>query len=179
VVVESIDPRKLPLFHYINAEFLPDPPKDKEDTSTEACYRRQAQTINGLLRDLEERTAALGQEKMSHEITKSKLAGAERVIQAQNRQSALRSSYILTLRDAYRDVYKGQVLKNAESIAVVKYSQRDHEWHLVQNGIAWRAPYRDPFNTLLQIANSINLGKNSVGSFGLIRKPYYYKEDYA
>ena len=178
VVVESIDPRKIPLLHYVNAELLPDAPKDDDDVSTEACYKRQARTIHGLLSDLRQRTEDLTQERTSHEITKSKLAGAEKTIQAKKRQITLLSSYISALSDE-RDSYKSQVLKNTESIAVVKYSQRDHEWHLVQNGIAWRALYSNPFNTLAQIANSINLGKNSVESFGLTRKPYYYKGDYA
>jgi hypothetical protein len=179
VVVESIDPRKLPLFHYVNAELLPDAPKDDDDVSTEACYKRQAKTIGGLLADLRQRTEDLTQERTSHEITKSKLAGAEKSIQAQNRQSALRSSYISTLRDE-RDSYKVQVLKNTESIAVVKYSQRDHEWHLVQNGIAYRYFLRsDYLQALLTLANAINLGRVLVNTPALIRKPYYYKEDYA
>lgn len=179
VSVKSIDPRKIPLLAYVNAELLPDAPKDDDDVSTEACYKRQANTIGGLLADLRQRTEDLTQERTNHEITKSKLDGAERAIQAQNRQSAQRSLYIDVLRTE-RDAYKSQVLKNTESIAVVKYSHRDHEWHLVQNGIAYRYFLRsDYLQALLTLANAINLGRVPVNTPALIRKPYYYKEDYA
>jgi hypothetical protein len=162
VVVESIDPRKIPLLAFVNAEFLPDAPKDDTDMSTEACWKRQARTISGLLRDLEQRAEELQQERTRHENIK---AGDNKCI-----------SDLLADNKSYRE----QVLKNADSIAVVKYSQRDHEWHLIKDGIAYKyflgSDYRQD---LLTLANSVNTGRVPMNSPALIRKAYYYKEDYA
>ena len=186
VVVESIDPRKIPLLHYVNAELLPDAPKDDDDVSTEACYKRQARTIHGLLSDLRQRTEDLTQERTSHEITKSKLKAEHDEVLRLDQKVGVQATNLRETRDYNqllrdeRDAYKSQVLKNTESIAVVKYSHRDHEWHLVQNGIAYRYFLRsDYLQALLTLANAINLGRVPVNTPALIRKPYYYKEDYA
>jgi hypothetical protein len=178
VVVESIDPRKLPLFHYINAEFLPDAPKDDTDVSTKACWQRQARTIHGLLSDLEGRDKRNTHLSTELEISKSRVKELEGIVGRQAGSIQNQSDYISTLRDE-RYSYKGQVLKNTEGIAVVKYSQRDYEWHLVQNGIAYRYFLRsDYLQALLTLTNEINLGRVPVNTAALIRKPYYYKEDY-
>lgn len=166
-VVESIDPRKLPLFHYVNADLLPDPPKDDMDVSTEACHKRQAKTIGGLLADLRQRTEDLTQERTAHANT---IETAKRL----SERAVGLSGEIRFLQQA-----NTRLRDNTERIALVLYSRRDLEWHLVLNGIAYRFRDTDTFVSLAAVANSINAGKSSISDFALIRKPYYYKEEYA
>jgi hypothetical protein len=184
-VVESIDPRKIPLLAFVNAEFLPDAPKDDTDMSTEACWKRQARTISGLLRDLEQRTKTLVQTSTELEIEKSKRTEmTNEVTRLANRVNSMgtslreQSDYIRALCNDNQS-YRAQILKNSESIAVVKYSTRDREWHLVLDGAAYYTRGMFPDLHLRRIANAINRGECSVSKTELTRKPYYYKEDYA